>query len=1378
MRCTDPDFETDGYYSEYLKTSVSELYSYQMSNSTPQIPQLPPTVWQPRPRSQITPPVEVLYHYIRLFASQNKLTQAWHVLRWLHSAYSVAAARDSVRKITTNVKMLQDCVEKGWLFVCSGPAPKFEGLRSIIVPAQTATPDSFTPPLDLLYNYADELNKLSLTKTCWHLFEWLQTAFSQACKRDMNPYSIGPVATALKNALATNSIVASPRDAPYMQDYCRQRCALDFNGQYVTWFVADLMWDRIPPRFQLDLLEIGRFPETPRNRYGHRLMPACTHKTMKKVLLAEGGCECADREDVCWADLPAFEVTLLEEHRLEAASNSDDEASSNDASTVTSEEVDPRDADADSAYGSDSENSTNTDDTTKSHPASKNCPTVYTPPSLSLIITGAPRAGNSAQKMTAAERQRIHHEVLEQWIAKTNLAIGQKRPRHPLPPHHTMRLLSARCHLCGSAPSRLRLPSHRRRLLPLTFLRTASTSPNNESTAAIDAKWLARWESNPRTFQSPAESAKPPYYVLSMFPYPSGSLHMGHLRVYTISDVVARYKQMKGFNVLHPMGWDSFGLPAENAAIERGVDPAEWTDSNIETMKAQLKKMGARFDWSRELRTSSPEFYAGTQRLFLRLFKEGHAYRAPALVNWDPVDQTVLANEQVSPDGISWRSGAKVEEKFLEQWFFRITRFAPFLRYNLEQLKGVWPESVIAQQEHWIGESTGQRVAFPIRTVRPDGSLHDDVVKIYTTRLDTLLGVQFLALSVTHPIVQSTMETNAELKHFVEKVLPTLPPGTKAGFLLPNITATNPIDVEETDDGEKDGETPVREYNLPVFVAPYVLGGLGTSAVMGVPAHDLRDFDFWKENRPGEPVKYVISMKTRPERNSVDASAGSSSSTRPKTPAVKEGVLNENCGKYAGLSCYEGHKAFFGILKRQQMVKPTKRYKMRDWLISRQRFWGTPIPIVHCGSCGPVAVKDEDLPVMLPKVKLTGKGGSPLKDAENGEWIKTTCPKCGAPAERETDTMDTFVDSSWYFMRFGEDAADPQLSVMPVDIYIGGVEHAILHLLYARFISKFIAKFDNDARYFEPFKRLITQGMVHGRTYTDPETGRFLKPDEVQAWGPRAQIRGTQRECTVTYEKMSKSKHNGVDPTLCIQKHGLDATRAHILFQAPVSDVLDWDESKIIGMTRWLNKVRGLARTAAVEEAYKRTLGSYHLSASATSAKEARELMKQVRAAIQGVTASMEDVYSLNTAVSDLTILTNYLHATKPEEVGSEGYVRAYETLLKLMSPICPAISADCWEIVHGPRNLLEEQPWPDPTEFLEHESQRANVVDIIVQINGKYKLTLHDQPVGWAAGLNVEDWIVDSVYLTDEGFRLLTGRKVSKVIVVKDKNLVNILAQ
>ncbi|KAK6510671.1 hypothetical protein TWF506_009773 [Arthrobotrys conoides] len=406
-----------------------------MSNSTftmntqshLQAPQLPPTVWQPRPRSQITPPVEVLYHYIRLFASQNKLTQAWHILRWLHSAYSVAATRDSSRKITANVQMLQQCIEKGWLFARSGPAPKFEGLRSIIVPAQAATPESFVPPVDLLYNYVDELNKMGLTKTCWHLFEWLQTAFNQACKRDMNPYSTGPVATALKNALATSSIVASPRDVPYMQDFCRQRSAIDFSSQYVTWFVNDTMWDRIPPRFQLDMLEVGRFPQTPRNRYGQCMAPPCPHKAYKKALLAEGGCECADREDVAWNELPAFEAALIEEYKQEAASNSDDEASVTDASTVVGEEVDSRDADADSAYGSDSEHSSASDEAPKINGVKT--PLVYTPPPLSLVVSRAQATRN--QKHTASERQRIHQEVLEQWIIKTNLAVGQKRGRIP-----------------------------------------------------------------------------------------------------------------------------------------------------------------------------------------------------------------------------------------------------------------------------------------------------------------------------------------------------------------------------------------------------------------------------------------------------------------------------------------------------------------------------------------------------------------------------------------------------------------------------------------------------------------------------------------------------------------------------------------------------------------------------------------------------------------------------------------------------------------------------------------------------------------------------------------------------------------------------------
>ncbi|EWC44829.1 hypothetical protein DRE_06467 [Drechslerella stenobrocha 248] len=918
-----------------------------------------------------------------------------------------------------------------------------------------------------------------------------------------------------------------------------------------------------------------------------------------------------------------------------------------------------------------------------------------------------------------------------------------------------MRLPPRSCY--GHSPRAIRLPWHQR--LPLTIRRPAATY---ESVTDIDAKWLIRWEERPRTFEAPAKSTKPPYYVLSMFPYPSGSLHMGHLRVYTISDVVARYKHMKGFNVLHPMGWDSFGLPAENAAIERGVDPGEWTDRNIASMKAQLKRMGARFDWSRELRTSSPEFYAGTQRLFLRMFQEGYAYRAPALVNWDPVDQTVLANEQVSPDGISWRSGAKVEEKFLEQWFFKITRFATQLRHSLSWLEGNWPESVLAQQSHWIGESTGQRVSFPIRIASPDGTAHEDVVKIYTTRLDTILGVQFLALSVAHPLVQSMLGTNADLKHFIEKVLPTLPPGSKAGFLLPNITASNPINLER--DGEH-AQAPARQFDLPVFVAPYVLGGLGTSAVMGVPAHDTRDYDFWKENRPGEPVRFVISMED------AQPSAGKWA-TAPKAP---QGVLNENCGKYAGLSCYEGHGAFYAALKAQEMVRPTKRYKMRDWLISRQRFWGTPIPIVHCSACGPVAVKDSDLPVLLPKVKLTGKGGSPLKDAENGEWVKTTCPQCGGPAERDTDTMDTFVDSAWYFIQFGQDA-DPRLSLMPVDLYIGGVEHAILHLLYARFVSKFIYKLTKDERYMEPFKRLITQGMVHGRTFTDPETGRILTPDQVQVHGRKALIAGTQKECKVTWEKMSKSKFNGVDPTDCIKRHGLDATRAHILFQAPVSDILDWDEEKIVGMTRWLNKVQAIARRAAVEIEYKRTLGSYSVGTSDDTTRAARELLKQVRVAVQGVTASMEDVYSLNTSISDLTILTNYLFPLQPEQVGSRDFVRAVETMLKIASPICPAVTAECWEWMHGPRNLLEEQEWPAAEEFIDEEV--PTVVDVVVQLNGKYRLTLHDLPVGWADTHNPQRDVLEILANTEGWSEFLAGRTVARVVVVKAVNLVNILTK
>ncbi|KAF3102085.1 Leucyl-tRNA synthetase, mitochondrial [Orbilia oligospora] len=937
-------------------------------------------------------------------------------------------------------------------------------------------------------------------------------------------------------------------------------------------------------------------------------------------------------------------------------------------------------------------------------------------------------------------------------------------------------ILQTRCLCSGRSSPRIVLPFLRVRPPPLVLLRKAHTSKTSKrqygeiTIPEIDAKWLGRWEDTPRTFQSPSTSTKPPYYVLSMFPYPSGTLHMGHLRVYTISDVVARYKHMKGFNVLHPMGWDSFGLPAENAAIERGVDPAEWTDQNIETMKTQLKRMGARFDWSRELRTSSPDFYSGTQKLFLELYKEGLAYRAPALVNWDPVDQTVLANEQVAKDGTSWRSGAKVEQKYLEQWFFKITRNAPFLRHSLESLRGKWPDHVIRQQENWIGESSGSRVKFPLMIADADGSSHEDALKIYTTRLDTIFGVQFLALSVTHPLVQKFSETDPELKAFVDNI-PNLPVGTKAGYLLSNVKAFNPILQETAEDGTL---LPAGNFDLPVFVAPYVLGGLGTSAVMGVPAHDQRDFDFWQENCPEQPVRFVIVQQGAKDRM-VEPRVVTSTTNKIFAPGITKSFLNENCGQYAGLNCVVAHQQLFATLKERGMALPSKRFRIRDWLISRQRFWGTPIPIVHCGSCGSVPVKDEDLPVLLPKITLTGKGGSPLKQAE--EWVKTTCPKCGSPAERDTDTMDTFVDSSWYFIRFGMDP-DPKHNLMPVDIYIGGVEHAILHLLYARFISNFLEKRTGDSRYLEPFRRLITQGMVHGKTYQDPQTGKFLKPDEVDVIeGGPAFDKNTFVEVDITYEKMSKSKYNGVDPTECLNKHGLDATRAHILFQAPVADILDWDEAKIVGMQRWLAKVRTLAARAEVEVEFHRTTGSYSKAIVAEDSDQAAaDLMRELQSAVAGVTSSMEDVYSLNTAISDLNILTNYIHGITPESVGPEVYVLAVETLLKLMSPICPAISAECWEHMHGPRSLLEEQKWPEEEQFEVKEVKDS--VDIIVHVNGKYKLTLRDQAIGWADEYDVQEWVYDKVLETEEGDRLLSEREVKNVIIVRAKNLVNILTK
>ncbi|KAE8443380.1 hypothetical protein EG329_001938 [Mollisiaceae sp. DMI_Dod_QoI] len=890
-------------------------------------------------------------------------------------------------------------------------------------------------------------------------------------------------------------------------------------------------------------------------------------------------------------------------------------------------------------------------------------------------------------------------------------------------------------------------PAHIYRSLFRTFAASAvrAQPTHNSDLVAIDAYYRLKdtqhrieqhkkgtWPSSTFSGKEGVKEAKQKKYILPMFPYPSGDLHLGHLRVYTISDVLARFHRMQGYDVIHPIGWDGFGLPAENAAIERGIDPATWTKKNIQKMKSQLEDMNGSWDWDKEFSTCNPQFYKHTQQLFLLLHKAGLAYQAESMVNYDPVDKTVLANEQVDANGCSWRSGAKVEQKMLKQWFFRITHFRQELLDGLETLEkgGAWPERVLAMQKNWLGKSTGAKVKFPV--VAYDQQTHSDI-EVFTTRPDTLFGAQYVALASTHPIVQSLAKSDVELQAFLDTI-PALPADSKVGYLLPHVRALNPLAYEEsTPDATK--------ASLPIYVAPYVLGDYGDGAVMGVPGHDIRDHAFWKHNRYDDPVRMVISQSPDESTNFLD-----------NAPYVHHGHLTKHSGPYAGLHTAQATKKIIGLLQAKGLGSAAETWRLRDWLVSRQRYWGTPIPIIHCDSCGPIPVPEDQLPVELPPVQDhwdNGKTGNPLDHAH--DWVNTKCPECGGAAKRDTDTMDTFVDSSWYFMRFPDahnkdflfspEAADANL---PVDIYIGGVEHAILHLLYARFISKFLSTTPYWPTGYqhagEPFKKVLTQGMVHGKTYSDPSNGRFLKPDEIDLSDlSQPKVISTGEKANVSFEKMSKSKFNGVDPSTCMLRYGADATRAHILFQAPVSEVLEWDQERIVGVTRWLRRLldfidKHASRWGLVEkhrpfnakewlmresesivevnevqaktqqnqlllDLKEKSKSQAEYESLAAQVDEAlsdvdmarkpsdvdKALWRTVQATIASVTASYSKSHSLNTVVSDLMSLTN---AILDHEEGGRSKLKsnpqlvhhAVVTLLKMMAPITPAVAEFAWD--------------------------------------------------------------------------------------------------
>lgn len=857
---------------------------------------------------------------------------------------------------------------------------------------------------------------------------------------------------------------------------------------------------------------------------------------------------------------------------------------------------------------------------------------------------------------------------------------------------------------------------------------------------------------------------------------------MGHLRVYTVADVLARFQTLHSKQPILPMGWDAFGLPAENAALQHGINPATWTKDNIAKMKEQLQVMNGSWDWEREISTCDPEFYKHTQKIFLMLHEKGLAYQAEAEVNYDPVDMTVLANEQVDANGCSWRSGAKVEKRRLKQWFLKISEFRESLLHDLEILAkdDAWPERVLAMQKNWLGKSKGAMIKFPFLAHRQDAHAS---VEVFTTRPDTLLGVQYLALAATHPLVQRLAEADPELQAFLD-TLPGLPPDSKVGYMLPNLRAINPLAYHElTPDAAKE--------SLPVYVAPYVLGDYGEGAVMGVPGHDLRDNAFWKEHHYDQPVRLVLA-----------ASEDESTTAMSNDPFIEHGYMTAQSGPFKGKSSKEAGEILMSMLEAAELAKPVEKWRLRDWLVSRQRYWGTPIPIVHCNSCGTVPVPDDQLPVKLPEVDghwAEGKPGNPLESAS--EWVNTTCPKCGGAAKRDTDTMDTFVDSSWYYMRFVDPKnvqapfSSEKASLLPVDLYVGGIEHAILHLLYARFIYKFLmtsslAPESSSEAVHEPFARLITQGMVHGKTYIDPSNGRFLRPGEVDLKDPsQPVIIASGETATINYEKMSKSKFNGVDPTQFIAEHGADATRAHMLFQAPVSDVVNWEGDKISGVTRWLGRIHDLVTNVAgtkaassLDDGRIRKFVDTQIAQISEMSELQLQLMdtnfalwREVQRTVESVTASYQTVYSLNTVISDLMSLTNTI-AAKPDALDAVR-CEALSALIRMLAPVAPAFASECWQLLGATEPLFSGSvrfPTLDGTLPL----MKPRTQTCAVQVNGKVKVAL-DIPMPSEAleDKDLQAWVVEKILEADGASRLGDADKIrsaKKTIVVRRGKVVN----
>ena len=842
--------------------------------------------------------------------------------------------------------------------------------------------------------------------------------------------------------------------------------------------------------------------------------------------------------------------------------------------------------------------------------------------------------------------------------------------------------------------------------------------------ASIERKWQKIWEQE-QSFKVTEDPAREKYYLLEMFPYPSGRIHMGHVRNYSIGDVVARFKAMQGFNVLHPMGWDAFGMPAENAAIQHGTHPAKWTYENIDNMRLQLKRMGFSYDWDREFATCDVDYYRWEQLIFLKMLEKGLAYKKSSTVNWCPDCQTVLANEQVE-DNCCWRCDNEVVDKELEQWFFRITEYAEELLEWTDRLTG-WPESVLTMQRNWIGKSIGCEIDFSVAD-------SDAKVKVFTTRQDTVCGATFMSLAPEHPLVASivTEEQRTEVESFSKKVQ-----------MQDKVKRTS-------DDYEKEGVftgsycvNPVTGARMPVYIANFVLMDYGTGAVMAVPTHDQRDFEFARKYEL--PMVVVI----QPEGESLDPETMEEAWTGPGKMV--------NSVQFDGLDNESAKGKIADYLEAETIGKKTVNYRLRDWGVSRQRYWGTPIPVIYCATCGVVPVPEADLPVVLPTdITFTGEGGSPLAQVDS--FAKTSCPTCNGPARRETDTFDTFVESSWYPARYacpdydqGPIDKEKVEYWMSVDQYIGGIEHAVMHLLYARFFTKVMRDLgfmDVD----EPFTNLLTQGMVCMETASCPQHG-WLYPEEV--------IDGKCTQCGSDAlggrnEKMSKSKKNVVDPDHLIEKYGADTARLFSLFAAPPEKDLEWNEQGVEGCSRFLNRVwRAVSDNFAL-------IKDASIDAEATG--EGRNLRRIIHRTIKKVTEDIDGRFHFNTAIAAIMELVNAVYAFE-KKAEHPGVIReALETVVQLLTPFVPHIAEELWSDL-GKEGRLSTGSWPKWDDSALVEDQKL----IVIQVNGKVR-----SKVTVAADISEED--LKQVALEDSNVvRFITDKTVRKVIVIPGR-LVNVV--